>query len=284
MNPESERNRPGLPPPGAPPRRPRPPPGIVRWRRATVGARLRPSFLVIGAQKSATTALFDLLAMHPLVLAPVSASVQVHYFDDFHDFGPAWYRSHFPLMRPVFRITGEASPSYMFHRLAPRRAAAFDPGMKLVAILRDPVERALSHHAMATRRGHETLPFEAAVDAEPGRLSGLGPAVADSPRYRRHSHRVHAYLGRGLYAEQLQRWLEHFPRRRLLVLRTEDFWADRNRFANRVYGFLGLPRFRVPVREFTGQRSYAIDAALRRRLEEYFADDQARLQALFDDL
>ena len=192
--------------------------------------------------------------------------------------------SHFPLNRGGSRITGEVSPSYLLHPPAPRRAAALDPRLKLVAILRDPVERALSHHAMSIRKGHETLPFEAAIEAEAGRLAGVGEAVADGPRYKHHSVRVHSYLERGRYAEQLERWLEHFPRENLLVLRTEDFWADRNRFVNRIYRFLGLPAFRLPVRAFTGQRTYRIDAALRERLQRYFADDQTRLAALYDRL
>lgn len=254
--------------------------GIGLWRRVTAPARLRPSFLIIGAQKSGTTALFGLLAAHPLVLRPLRN--EVHYFDDFHDRGRRWYRSHFPLNRGGSHITGEASPSYMIHPLAPRRAAALDPRMKLIAILRDPVERALSHHAMSTRKGREWLPFEAAVDAEAERLSSIGEAVPDGPRYKYHSVRVHSYLKRGRYAEQLQAWLKHFPRGNLLMLRTEDFWADGNRTANRVYDFLGLPPHRLPVGKFTGQRRYSIDPALRKRLERLFAGDQARLKGLFD--
>ena len=140
------------------------------WMRLTVAARLRPSFLIIGAQKCGTTALLRALRLHPLVLAPVRK--EIHYFDHGYDRGPRWYRSHFPARRGAAYVTGEASPSYLMHPLAPSRAAAFDPDMKLVAILRDPVERALSHHAMTTRKGQETLPFEAAVDAEAERLSG----------------------------------------------------------------------------------------------------------------
>ena len=240
--------------------------------------RLGPSFLIIGAQKSGTTALFDLLAAHPLVLPPVRRAV--HYFDDFHARGPGWYRSHFPLNRGGSRITGEASPSYLIHPLAPQRAAEFDPRLKLIAILREPVERALSHHAMSVRKGREQLPFEAAVDAEAERLSGVRESPADGARSRDHSAREHSYLKRGRYAEQLEAWLEHFPRGNLLVLRTADFWADGNRFVNRAYDFLGLPPFQLPVGAFTGQRRHSIDAALRHRLERHFADDQARLEAL----
>ena len=253
---------------------------IEKWRRATAKARLGPSFLIIGAQKCGTTALFDLLATHPLVLPPVRRSV--HFLDDFYHLGPHWYRSHFPLKRPGFRVTGEVSPSYLMHPLAPGRAAALDPRMKLIAILRDPVERALSHHAMSIRKGREPLPFPAAVDAEAERLSGIGEAIPDGPRYKSHSVRVHSYLRRGRYAEQLQLWLEHFLRENLLVLRTEDFWADGNRTANRVYDFLGLPPHRLPVGMFTGQRRYSIDPALRKRLDRFFADDQAKLKELFD--
>ena len=253
---------------------------IRLWRRATAALRLRPSFLIIGAQKSATTALFNLLLAHPFVLPPVRKGI--HYFDDFHHRGPGWYRSHFPRDHGGPHITGEASPSYLMHPLAPRRAAAFDARMRLIAILRDPVERALSHHAMSIRNGNEWLPFETAVDAEAQRLSEIGDVVPDGPRFRSHSVRVHSYLTRGRYAEQLEAWLEHFPRDHLLVLRTEDFWADGNRFVNRVYRFLRLPEFRLAAGAFAGQREHSVDPVLRHRLEQYFAADQAKLTTLLD--
>ena len=243
------------------------------WRRLTAAARLPPGFLIIGAQKSGTTALFQHLLAHPLVLRP--RRKEVHYFDFRYRLGPGWYRAHFPLWRPGAWMTFEKSPSYMLHPLAATRAAAFNPHLKLIAILRDPVERALSHHAMKVRRGHEPLGFEEAVEAEPERMSGFEAAIDTAPDNRRSSARRYSYLKRGLYAEQLEAWLAHFPRENLLVLRTEDMRADGNRTLNRAFAFLGLPPHRLPLGEFMGQRRHAIDPALRKRLQSHFADDQA---------
>lgn len=250
------------------------------WRRLTAASRLKPGFLIIGAQKSGTRVLFQYLLKHPLLLRPIEN--EVHYFDFKYHRGPGWYRSRFPRKRPGAWMTGESSPSYMLHPLAPGRAAAFDPDSKLIAILRDPVERALSQHAMSTRKGRESLSFEHAVEAEPERLSGFEEALAGARANWHGSARVHSYLRRGHYAEQLKAWLAHFPRENLLVLRTEDLWTDGDRTLNRAFAFLGLPPHRLPIPEYTGQRRYTIDPALRKRLERYFADDQARLKALLD--
>ena len=220
------------------------------------------------------------MLMHPLVLRPLSR--EVHYFDFKYHRGPGWYLAHFPPRRPGTWMTCEASPGYMLHPLAPSRAAAFDPHMKLIAILRDPVERALSHHAMASRMGHEPLGFEEAVEAEPERLSGFEETLDTAPDNLHSSARRHSYLRRGRYAEQLQAWLAHFPRENLLVLRTEDLRADGNRTLNRAFAFLGLPVHRLPVGKFTGQRRHTIDPVLRKRLRSYFADDRDRLKALLD--
>ena len=253
---------------------------IRRRLTAAAGLQLQPRFLIIGAQKSATTALFEHVLAHPLVLRPVGK--EVHYFDFKYHRGSGWYLAHFPRRRPGAWITGEASPSYMLHPRAPGRAAAFDPDMKLIAIVRDPVERALSHHAMATRLGRDSLSFEEAVEAEPERLSGFEEALDSVPGNLRCSARRQSYLRRGHYAEQLQAWLAHFPRQNLLVLRTEDLWADGNRTLNRVFVFLGLPPHRLRIGTFTGQRSYPIEPALRTSLDKHFADDQARLKVLLD--
>ena len=224
--------------------------------------------------------MFRHLRMHPLFLPPLRK--EIHYFDFFHDRGLAWYLAHFPMRRAGSYVTGEASPYYMVHPMAPQRVAAFDPDMKLIAILRDPVERALSHHAMQRRKGHETLPFEAALDAECERVSGCEEAIRTGPYYYHYSASHHSYLSRGRYAEQLDAWLDVFPRENLLVLRSEDFVADADRLMNRVFAFIGLPSFRLPARPFCGQRTYSIDPALRNRIGRRFETDQARLQALFD--
>jgi len=142
-------------------------------RRATARARLRPNFLVIGAQKGGTTALYRYLREHPAVLC--ATPKEVHYFNVEYQRSPGWYLAHFPLttrgaavrrrlgVRPA---VGEVTPAYLFHPRVPERVHAFDPGLKLVAVLRDPVERAYSQYQMQLRGGTETRSFEYALERE----------------------------------------------------------------------------------------------------------------------
>ena len=239
-----------------------------------------PAFMVIGAQKCGTGALFNALQRHPQVASPLRK--EVHYFDFFHDRGPDWYRAHFPRRR-ARPVAFEASPYYLAHPLAPARAAAFDPALKLLAILRDPVERALSHHAHETAHGYETLPLAEALAAEDERLGGSARALHAPPYYYHFGHHHHSYLDRGRYAHQLAAWLAHFGRASLLVLRTEDLAADPAGTLARVFAFLDLPARRVASRPFAlPRRAAALDAGLRAALEGRFAAERARLHDLLD--
>lgn len=256
------------------------------WRQRTAFARIRPSFLVIGAQRSGSTTLFRHLSAHPRILPPLRK--EIHYFDFQYEKGPSWYLAHYPGVhhrlagagkaRPV---TFEASPYYMVHPLAPARVKAYDPRMKLVAILRDPVDRALSHYHHESRRGVETLTFEEAIAAEPERLRGAARLLQRSPHYS-HCHHHFSYLDRGRYGYYLERWLEHFPRQQLLVLRSEDLFQDADAAVNAVYAFLGLPAHRLASNAAPAKPYQPMPPDLRQRLAQHFAPDQARLHAMLN--
>ena len=141
-------------------------------------ARVRPDFLIVGAQRCGTTTMFKTLVQHPDVVRPFLRK-GVHYFDKSYWRGERWYRGHFPLTvttklrgRGHRVLTGESSPYYMFHPLARQRLASDLPGVKLLVLLRDPVVRAYSAHSHEQARGFEDLEFEAAVEAEAGRIAG----------------------------------------------------------------------------------------------------------------
>src|SRR4051794_33056344 len=159
---------------------------------ATAGARPLPDFLIIGAKRSGTTSLHNWLLAHPDVLPlfpsarrlPLRADIKgVHFFDAAPERSVRWYRSHFPTAvgRAVASrrsggarvLAGEATPYSLHPPRAAARAAAVVPDARLIVLLRDPVERAWSHWKEQRRRGFEPLDtFEAAIDAEPGRLAG----------------------------------------------------------------------------------------------------------------
>ena len=253
------------------------------WMRATAFARIAPSFLVIGAQRSGSTTLYRHLATHPCILPPLRK--EVHYFDFQYAKGRAWYLAHFPGIHKRIAgnrrvVTFEASPYYMVHPLAPERIRTFNPDMKLIAILRDPVDRALSHYHHEARRGVETLTFEEAIAAEPERLAGAERAMKQAPHFYSHAHHHFSYLDRGRYAHHLEPWLEHFPRKHLLVLASEALFKAPDPIMNRVFEFLGLPPHRVPAGPHRKRAYASIQPEFRERLRRHFSQDQERLERL----
>ncbi len=241
---------------------------------------MAPTFLIIGAQKAGTTSLLEYLNEHPEVGAP--ATKEVHYFDHHSERPAAWYRSHFP-RRGSCRHSGEATPYYLFHPAAPERVRAALPDVRLIVLLRDPVERAYSHHNHEQVLGFEELGFSDALEREPERLAGEEARLRADPAYRSFSHQHHSYVARGLYAAQLERWLALFPREQLLVLASERLFGDPAGTLHEVQRWLGLEEHTPAALTPRNARSYApIDAALRDELRARFADDGARLRGLID--
>ena len=251
-----------------------------RARLATAGARRLPDFLVIGAQRAGSTSLFAQLCAHPGVAVP--SHKEIHYFDNQSSRSLRWYRSHFPPAAAARgRLTGEASPYYLFHPAVPARVASALPDVRLVALVRDPVARAYSQYQLSVRDGHEQLGFEEALRAEPDRLAGEEPRLLADRAYRSAAHRHQSYASRGLYAEQLRRWHEHVAPERLLVLTSEELFADPGRTAATVLAFLGLDPSEVPPLPVRNQRPYPpMSDAARALLEARFDGPNRELYAL----
>jgi hypothetical protein len=250
--------------------------------RLSSGVRALPEFLIVGTQRGGTTSLFRALAAHPAIARP-NFHKGVHYFDVNYERGLRWYRGHFPVRRGE-RTAFESAGYYMHHPLAPERIARDLPGVRLLVLLRDPVERAQSAHRHELARGFETEPsFERALELEPERLRG------EVDRVRRgafsHSHRHHAYLDRGRYAEQLEVLFGLFGRERVHVTFAEEFFAEPERRYDAIIDFLGLPSWRPPAFERHNARpGPPMPPALRARLREHFAPHDERLAALLDEV
>lgn len=252
------------------------------FRQATSGLRLLPNFLIIGAARAGTTSLYSYLIRHPDVDAPTHK--ELHFFDLNFALGVDWYRRHFPAVPPGNRsgtITGEASPYYLFHPVVPARVRATVPGIRLIALLRNPVDRAYSQHQLARRHGRDELEFEEAIEAETSRLEGETARMTREPDYQSVAHRHHSYLARGLYAEQLERWLTHFPREQLLVIRSEDFFAEPAPVHAETLRFLELPPHELGEYRAYNQRPYeGLTQEMRGELSRYFAEPNRRLERL----
>jgi len=210
------------------------------WIRATAPLRPWPDFVIIGAQRCGTTSLHSWLCSHPNVAPP--AWKELHYFDDNYRRGEWWYRSRFPLHRSG-TLTGESTPFLLFHPLAPERAARDLPATtRFIVLLRDPVERALSHYWYSRARHLEPEPLARAIELEQERTSGEMARLSRGEVSR--ALHVYSYVARGEYAGQLDRWFDAVSRERVLVLPTEELQTERSRRA--VTDWLGLPPALTP--------------------------------------
>jgi hypothetical protein len=254
--------------------------------RLTYRARMLPGFLIVGAQRCGTTSMYRALSEHPAVVKAVLHK-GVHYFDTQYGRGIGWYRAHFPLEAHARRVDGatvispltfESSPYYMFHPLAGERIARDLPDVKLLVLVRDPVERAYSAHAHESARGFENQPFERSLELEAERLDGEVERIVADPAYISFSHQHHAYRERGKYADQLSRLARLFGPERVHVVDSGDFFTRPEPVYDAVLEFLGLPHYGYPafLRHNVRPRS-PLSPGLRRSLEEYFAPYDERL-------
>jgi hypothetical protein len=251
--------------------------GYRTYGRATAGLRPLPDFLILGAQKAGTTALYAYLRWHPEITGP--SFKEVSFFDRHYAKGERWYRAHMPVRRRS--LVGEASPSYLFHPLAPERVARLLPDARLIALLRNPVDRAFSHYQHEVALGREPLSFEAAVDREDERMQGELDRMLRDPSYFSLAWWNYTYVARGRYAEQLERWFASFPREQLLVLFTEELSADTARTYRRVLGFLGVGARDLESYPRIFDRDYPdMSSVTRERLHKEFEDSNHRLASL----
>jgi len=256
------------------------------YRTATAGKRRLPDFLIIGTERGGSTSLYETLDQHPQLVA--SAWKEIHYFTggskkaDNYEKGEAWYRAHFPLKRdlPAETKTFEATPLYLYHPLCAERIFNLLPAGKLIAILRNPTERAISHYFMNKRKGHETLPMLEAFQRE----EHESPARAPKKKEYRSDYLLlrDDYTSRGLYAEQLQRYLKFFPSQQILLLSSEEFFKNPHTSLRQAFEFLDVdPNFQVKdvAPRNRGKEKGEVPAEARKYLDDYFRPHN---QALYE--
>ncbi len=222
------------------------------------------NFMIIGAQKCGTTALFEYLKQHPEI--GMSAKKEVHLFDN-PDYSSAWaseqiderYRGHFEHFAEdpskeagsgagqnnsivasessskTVLTRGEATPIYLFLPEIAGELKRYNPALKLIVLLRDPVDRAISHYYMEKNRGYERLPLWLALLAEPWRLWRC-----KDPRGYGSAWRRHTYRRRGLYSSQLRNLYRYFDEKQVLLICSKDLASRHDQVLRRVFHFLGV--------------------------------------------
>jgi len=188
-----------------------------------------PTFIICGAQKGGTTALYDYLKEHPDICIPPKK--ELHYFDLNYYRGVKWYEKQFKgCKKNEINAIGEASPFYMYLEEVPERIHALLPDVKLIFILRNPIDRAYSHYWHEVKLGYEYLSFEKAIEKEEERL-----AKGDL-----FSKQHYSYKDRGKYVIQLKRYRKYFPREQMLILVNEELRENPQYTMKKIFGFLGV--------------------------------------------
>jgi hypothetical protein len=258
--------------------------------------RLLPDFLIVGAQKCGTTSLYRYLIQHPNIppITPIGhCRKEVRFFTDYFHYGTGWYKAHFPsLFYKVYieassghRLTiGESTPSYMFNPLAPGRIAQLLPRVKLIVLLRNPIDRAYSHYQHVFRIGKDTLTFEEALKREPERLQGEREKIVADGNYTSFEYGYHSYLTRGVYADQIEQLFHFFSKENILILNTEAFFSDPRKIYKKTLHFLELPFIELAqYKEYNTGDYQGMHPKTRKRLSEYFSFHNQRLFKLIGE-
>ena len=237
-----------------------------------------PDFLIVGAMKSGTSALYTYLSRHPNILKPIKKDI--HYFDNNFDRDISWYSSYFSSKAAKERLqkngtpalTFEAGTYYIYHPLAPQRLFDLLPSAKIIMTLRNPVKRAVSHYLHNIDAEREKLSLDQAIHAEEGRLSGEEEKLINDPKYYSFEHENFSYLGRGVYIDQIKRWYELFPEENIMIFSFEELFQDVDKMFLRISEFLEIPQVSLPEYPVVGDRKkkISVDDSTIAYMKEYF--------------
>jgi hypothetical protein len=247
-------------------------------RIITSSLRILPNYLIIGTAKGGTTSLHRYLEEHPKVGHTLKK--EVHFFDYNFKEGIDWYKTYFPLKQSNL-IAGDSTPNYLIHPHTSRRVFETIPTVKLILLLRNPVDRAYSHHNMNFKRSDipENLSFEKAIEAEEARLDGEMERMRRDENYISLDFSYYSYLASGIYIDQIKDWMMFFPRDQILILKSEDLFESPPTVYKQVLEFLNLPMHKLQEFKNANPRDYSssMNPATRKYLIDFFRPHNQRL-------
>ena len=223
--------------------------------------RVLPDFFVIGVVRSGTTSLFHYLSQHPCIEG--SAYDELGFFDDNFHLGLNWYRSLFPTKFTKNKIekkygkflTYDVTPFYIYNPLVVKRILKYFSNSKIIASLRNPIDRAYSNYMIAFQDGDIDCSFEDVIQSELDEINQAKTKLNDE------SFLVDIYynriLSRGFYADQLKIWYELFPKDQLLMISSEDLANNTNDTLNQIFNFLGLSDIKINDTSQKNKREYS---------------------------
>ncbi len=253
----------------------------------TGSIRVLPDFLVIGAKRCGTTSLFYHLPEHPCISK--SPHDNMGFFNDNFHLGVNWYKSFFPTIFTRNKIKSEfgnflafdVTTTYMEEESTANNVYQIKPNMKIIVILRNPVDRAYSQYHLSLREKEEKRSFEDVIEENMNRLYKESHKRHEiKPKF---SAEGNNYLKKGLYAQQLRRWLKIFPRENILIISTEEFESNQQVIYNKIFGFLDISQFEIKNTEKMEKGNYTpMKSETRSLLLDYFRSHNDELFKLID--
>ncbi|MGB3404531.1 MAG: tetratricopeptide repeat protein [Microcoleaceae cyanobacterium] len=241
-----------------------------------------PNFIIIGSMKAGTTSLYNYISQHPHFLPCIRK--EIDFFSIRYDKGIDWYLAHFPKVPKESNFfTGEASTSYLDYPKVPQRLYQHFPDVKLIAILRNPVERAFSHyhHKKKYHPGKEQRSFEEAIGEEMNFLEQLENPIlqaysnTDDP----FGHLRSGYLLRGLYIYFIQQWIDLFPKEQIKIFKSEEFYDNPEAVMKQVFEFLEVSDHQLASYPQYNSGSYSpISDKVRQKLSDFFHVHNQKLE------
>ncbi|MCC3425194.1 MAG: Wzt carbohydrate-binding domain-containing protein [Microcoleus sp. PH2017_01_SCD_O_A] len=242
-----------------------------------------PDFLILGAQKCSTEALYGYLENHLQNIK--EGAKQVHFFELNFERGVEWYSKQ--LTRSVAGdkvLLWEMTPYYIYHPLVAERVYKCFPDVKLIVMLRNPVQRAWMHYHLEVAIGCEKLEFEKAIASEPDRLKGEIEKFKADEGYYSFNHQHYSYLSRGIYVEQIKNWLDYFPREQLLIIKSEDFQKNPGDVFSEVLEFLDVKASAVKEYQGNSAEDYSnMPPEIEQELTNYFKPYNQELSDLLKE-
>jgi hypothetical protein len=240
--------------------------------------RFKIDFAIVGAQKSGTTALYSFLDQHPSIA--FGKEKELHYFDNDSFF----YKDNSEISRIKLnkqfkrgvrgKLKGDATPIYMYWDNSIERIAKHNKDIKIIVVLRDPVERAFSHWKMEYHKGNDKEIFSVAIRKEEERLNG-------------NKHRNFSYKSRGLYSLQLERIYKCFPKKNVIILFNDDLKNRHDKTLQSIFDFLDLKQINVSKENVqpSSMRSFKSDLTMssndKKFLEDFFKSEKEVLQNIY---
>lgn len=243
----------------------------------TSSMRVLPDFFIIGVVRSGTTSMYHYLDEHPSIVK--SAYDELGFFDDNFRLGWEWYKTLFPtnITKKIIKrktgnfLTFDDTPFYIYNEDVAKKIKNYFPKTKLIIILRNPIDRAYSNYHLGVRMGDEKRTFDQAINDEIQKIEKYNEIEMDN-------YISQSYLGRGIYAKQLEIWLKYFPISVIKILESDRFSNNTEETMNEVFEFLDLPNHNIRNLEKKNVAEYPpMKTETRQKLYDFFSKYNEKL-------